>query len=43
MVLGLVAPSTALVVIGIALRFYGRGVLRQVLGIDDWMMFAATV
>lgn len=41
-ILGLTAPSAALVVIFLCMRFYGKGVLRQALGIDDWFMLAAT-
>lgn len=41
--LGLTAPFMALVVVFTAMRFYGKGVLRQALGIDDWVMLAAGV
>lgn len=42
-VLGFTAPTLALVVIFTAVRFYGKGVLRQALGWDDWIMLVATV
>lgn len=43
MVIGLTAPTMALVVIFTSARFYGKGVLRQALGMDDWMMLVAAV
>jgi hypothetical protein len=42
-VIGMAAPTVALVVVIAAMRFYGRGVLRHALGMDDYMMFAAAV
>jgi len=42
-VIGMAAPTLALVVVIATMRFYGRGVLRNALGKDDWMMFAAAV
>lgn len=42
-VIGMAAPTLALVIVFSAMRFYGRGVLRKALGKDDWMMFAAAV
>jgi hypothetical protein len=42
-VVGITAPTLALVVVFTAARFYGKGVLRQALGWDDWTMLAATV
>ena len=42
-VLGLATPSMVLVVIFTGMRFYGKGVLRQALGLDDWIMLAAAV
>ena len=42
-VTGLTAPTLALAIIFTAARFYGRGILRHVLGIDDWIMGAAMV
>ena len=42
-VVGITASTMALVVIFQCVRFYGKGVLRQALGPDDWTMLVATV
>ena len=42
-VIGMAVPTMVLVVVFGTMRFYGRGVLRHALGMDDWMMFAAAV
>ena len=39
----LTAPTLALVLIFIGVRFYGKGILRQALGLDDWIMLVAAV
>jgi hypothetical protein len=43
MVLALTIPTMILAFIFTGLRLYGRGVLKNVLGTDDWIMTAATV
>ena len=42
-VVGLTAPTMVLVVVFTAVRFYGKGILRTALGLDDWMMLVAGV
>ncbi|KAF2650645.1 hypothetical protein K491DRAFT_125383 [Lophiostoma macrostomum CBS 122681] len=42
-VIGLTASTMILVVIFTAMRFYGKGVLRTALGLDDWMMLVAGI
>jgi hypothetical protein len=42
-VIGMAAPTLALVIVFAIMRGYGRGVLRHALGRDDWMMLVATV
>ena len=42
-VLGLTAPTLALVVIFTGVRFYGKGILKKAPQLDDWMMLIATV
>jgi hypothetical protein len=42
-VYGLTAPTLALVIVFTFARFYGKGILRQALGLDDWMMLIAAV
>ncbi|KAF2740037.1 hypothetical protein EJ04DRAFT_559494 [Polyplosphaeria fusca] len=43
LVIALTAPTLALAVIFTGARFYGKGVLRQALWYDDWIMLVATV
>ncbi|KAF2264575.1 hypothetical protein CC78DRAFT_516787 [Lojkania enalia] len=43
LVTGLTIPTMSLVVIFMGIRFYGKGVLRRALGLDDWIMLAAAV
>ncbi|KAF2120488.1 hypothetical protein BDV96DRAFT_267591 [Lophiotrema nucula] len=42
-VIGLTVTTLALVVIFVIARFYGKGVLRQALGRDDWIMLVAAI
>lgn len=42
-VLGLTVSTMILMVIFIAARFYGRGQLKSILGLDDWIMLGASV
>jgi hypothetical protein len=39
----LTALTLTLVLIFTGVRFYGKGILRQVLGLDDWIMLVAAV
>lgn len=41
--IALTAPTLALVLIFTGMRFYGKGILRQALGLDDWIMLIAAV
>ncbi|KAH7080465.1 hypothetical protein BKA63DRAFT_244406 [Paraphoma chrysanthemicola] len=41
LIIGLVVPSLTLAVVFLATRFYGKGLLRQILWYDDWMMLGA--
>ncbi|KAH7130603.1 hypothetical protein B0J11DRAFT_256598 [Dendryphion nanum] len=42
-VIGITAATMALVIVFQCARFYGKGVLRQALGADDWTMLIATI
>lgn len=42
-VVGLTASTMAVAMVFMVLRFWGKGVLRAALGLDDWMMLIATV
>jgi hypothetical protein len=41
--IGLTAPTMALVFVFTGVRFYGKGILRNALGLDDWIMLVAAV
>ncbi|KAL7772140.1 hypothetical protein CFE70_002093 [Pyrenophora teres f. teres 0-1] len=43
MILGFTVPSLILSVAFLGIRFYGKGLLRQILGLDDYIMLAAMV
>ncbi|KAF2019062.1 hypothetical protein BU24DRAFT_111794 [Aaosphaeria arxii CBS 175.79] len=43
LVTGFTAPTMALAIIFTMARFYGKGILRQALWLDDWIMLAATI
>ncbi|KAH7388808.1 hypothetical protein BKA66DRAFT_582289 [Pyrenochaeta sp. MPI-SDFR-AT-0127] len=43
MMIGFTVPTFALAVIFMAVRFYGKGRLRQILGADDYVMLVATM
>jgi type IV secretory pathway VirB3-like protein len=42
-VTGLTISTMVLVTVFTAMRFYGKGILRSALGLDDWMMLVAAV
>ncbi|KAH3918558.1 hypothetical protein HBI56_135090 [Parastagonospora nodorum] len=43
LIIGITVPLLALAIIFLAARFYGRGLLRMILGADDWIMLLATL
>ena len=42
-VLGFTAPMLGLVLTFVCIRFYGKGVVKRALGLNDWMMLVAAV
>ncbi|CAO2650584.1 Nn.00g018760.m01.CDS01 [Neocucurbitaria sp. VM-36] len=43
LVIALCAPTLCLAVLFLSVRFYGKGLLRQILGLDDYVMLAAMI